>query len=651
MIRVSRAASPAGQSTRRALHYFPALLLFTLVCSGGTRADVPAGYGALGYDPPEPGTYELPILSEAADGEVLDETGGEARLHQIIGDGMTLLSFIYSTCSDTAGCPLATAVFFRIRQRLEREPEIASRLRLITLSFDPNHDTPEVMRLYGEGLRGPNIDWRFLTTASERQLSPILSAYNQSVLRDYDDQGTPVGTYSHLLRVYLIDPSKRIRNIYSVSFLHPDLLLNDVRTLLLEQPAAESARTDAADLRPSSPPRADDGANDYRSEHYETRSHSLQAREGRAADLVAMVRSPPLGLPHVPLPSDNPVTAAKVALGRKLFYDRRLSLNSTFSCAMCHIPEQGFTNNEMATAVGFEGRTVRRNSPTIYNAAYLSRLFHDGREYSLEHQVWGPLLAPNEMANPSVGVVIQKLRELPDYQGLFEAAFDGRGPGMETVGMALASYQRTLLAANSPFDRWYFGGEQDVIGEAERRGFGLFTGKAGCVSCHVVGQASALFTDNDLHNTGVGYRESMLREPPTREVSVAPGIVLKVPGSVISSVSEPPPNDLGLYEITQNPDDRWKYRTPTLRNVALTAPYMHNGSLRSLRDVVEFYNDGGVPNEVLDRRVRPLNLTPREIDDLVVFLESLTGATVDTLVSDAFAAPVGDPSRAESAMR
>jgi len=337
------------------------------------------------------------------------------------------------------------------------------------------------------------------------------------------------------------------------------------------------------------------------------------------------------------------VTEAKIALGRKLFYDRRLSLNNTFSCAMCHIPEQGFTSNEMATAVGFEGRSVRRNAPTIYNAAYLTRLFHDGREYNLEQQVWGPLLATNEMANPAVGTLIEKIRGLPDYRGRFEAAFDGRGPTMETVGMALASYQRTLVSGTSPFDRWHYGGDQQALEEPARRGFDLFTGKAGCAACHLVGENVALFTDNRLHNTGVGFRESMQPEPRTRRVAVAPGIVLDVPSSVIGSVSQPLASDLGLYEVTQDPADRWKYRTPSLRNVALSAPYMHNGSLATLRDVVELYNAGGVPNEVLDPLIRPLGLSQTEIDDLVAFLESLTGDNVDALVSDAFAAPVGDP--------
>lgn len=161
---------------------------------------------------------------------------------------------------------------------------------------------------------------------------------------------------------------------------------------------------------------AGDNKQHYAQQNYQTQSMALSHRQGKATNLLTTIQRPMLGLPKVPVPSNNPITAAKVALGRKLFYDRRLSLNDTFSCAMCHIPEQGFSSNEMQTAVGIEGRTVPRNSPTIYNVAYATTLFHDGRESSLEQQVWGPLLAANEMANPSIGFVVDKIKALPDYQ-------------------------------------------------------------------------------------------------------------------------------------------------------------------------------------------------------------------------------------------
>ena len=364
---------------------------------------------------------------------------------------------------------------------------------------------------------------------------------------------------------------------------------------------------------------------------------SILSRQGKAADLLQFVRTPPLGLPPLPSPDHNPITDRKVALGRKLFYDRRLSHNNTISCAMCHVPEQGFTVNEMATAVGIEGRSVRRNAPTLYNVAYATRIFHDGRESTLEQQVWGPLLAVNEMGNPSVGYVIERLRSLPDYRGLFEDAFDGSGPGMETLGMAIAAYQRTLVSANSDFDRFRFDSDGNALTPAARRGFELFTARAGCSVCHTIEARHALFTDNGLHNTGIGYQASF-SQPVAKQIPVAPGQSIRVKLA--------PPrqgNDLGRYEVTRDPADRWKYKTPSLRNVALTAPYMHDGSISGLREVVEFYNGGGVANENLDPLIKPLGLTTGEIDDLVAFLRSLTGDNIDVIVADAFAAPVGDP--------
>ena len=385
-----------------------------------------------------------------------------------------------------------------------------------------------------------------------------------------------------------------------------------------------------------------DNRTGYEALDYKSLSISLLQRKGEEADLLVVLKSPPLGLPPIPVPRDNPMTHAKVQLGRKLFFDRRLSLNATMSCGMCHIPEQGFTNNELATAVGIEGRTVRRNAPTIYNVAYFSNIFHDGRETRLEYQIWQPVLASNEMANPSIGYVIAKIRSLPDYAGLFEAAFGGKGPGIETIGMAIASYERTLVSGNSSFDRWYFGQDRTALSEATRQGLRLFRGKAGCAACHTIEKDYALFTDDAFHNTGLGWQASVGGDSSEVQVQIAPGIKVPVPQSVINSVGERPPSDLGRYEVTQDPADRWRYKTPSLRNVALTAPYMHNGAFGTLREVVEFYNRGGIPNPLLDPLIRPLGLTNEEMDHLVAFLESLTGDNVQVLVRDAFAAPIGD---------
>jgi cytochrome c peroxidase len=598
------------------------------------------GHGELAFVLPTPGSYALPPLGDAADGAVLSADGDTSTLHEQFGDGLVLLSFIYASCNDVNGCPLATAVLHRVAKRTSEDPVLAGRLRLVSLSFDPARDTPEVMRRYGAQFARGGVDWTFLTTNSPAQLSPILDAYGQGLVTA-SALGGSAGDIAHVLRVFLIDSSQKIRNVYTVSFLHADTLVSDALTLLLEsEPGAVSGGS--AGGVPEAALRAGDDREGYEDRDYASRSLSLAARRGVPTDLAGRVASPPLGLPPVSEPEDNPVTAEKVELGRKLFYDLRLSLNDTVSCAMCHIPEQGFTSNELSTAVGIEGRTVRRNSPTIYNVAYLDRLFHDGRETRLEHQVWGPLLARNEMANPSIGAVLEKVRGLDDYDARFEAAFPGRGLAMETLGRALASYQRTLVSGDSPFDRWHYGGDETALGADARRGFEIFVGKGSCSGCHTLGAEYALFTDNGFHNTGIGFARAMLPEPAKTEVQVGPGLTLSVDTSLLAPISETPPSDLGRYEVTEDPADRWRYRTPTLRNVALSAPYMHDGSLRTLRDVVVFYAKGGAPNPVLDPRIRPLDLSESEIDDLVAFLEALTGSDVDTLVADAFAAPVGD---------
>ena len=347
-----------------------------------------------------------------------------------------------------------------------------------------------------------------------------------------------------------------------------------------------------------------------------------------------------LGLPPLIVPADTPLTPATIALGRKLFFDRRLSPNATMSCAMCHLPEQGFTSNELRTSVGIEGRTVRRNAPTLLNVAYQQRLFHDGREVSLEDQIWGPLLAVNEMGNPSIGYVLERLRALPDYTGLFERAFAGRGVSAPLVGRALAAYERTLIAGDSRFDRWRYGGDAAALSPVEQRGFALFVGRARCVACHAVGEREALFTDHGFHNTGIGWRQSHGAPARTR-IELAPGVYGELDRRTVETLSEPPAKDAGRYEITRDPRDRWAYRTPTLRNVALTAPYMHDGSLPTLEAVIEFYDEGGVDNPEKSPLIGRLGLDAEERAALGAFLRALTGSSVRALVEEARQAPAG----------
>jgi cytochrome c peroxidase len=356
------------------------------------------------------------------------------------------------------------------------------------------------------------------------------------------------------------------------------------------------------------------------------------------------IKSPPLGLPEVPVPASNPPTTEKIRLGRKLFLDRRLSRNGTLSCAMCHVPEQGFTSNESRTAVGFEGRSLRRGAPTLLNVAYTAPYFHDGREPDLEMQPFDVFLNPDEMAAVSLGALVQRVRSLPDYTPLFERACGGPAT-VERIGQALATYLRTLVSGASPFDRWRFGGDAGAVGEPERRGFELFTGGARCSRCHTVEDRHALFTDHRFHDTGIAWFNTTQRRAGDGPVSVqlAPGVETTLPRSVVDSVGDPPASDLGRYEVTGDPSDRWRFKTPALRNVSLTAPYMHDGSLSSLRAVVMFYNGGAHPHDGLDPILGPLGLSDSQVDDLVAFLESLTGRGVDELVRDARSEEIGNP--------
>jgi cytochrome c peroxidase len=630
----------AGDENNRLANVLCAGLFLLLLGSPGESASgqeetssaqvLAPGWTELEFEPPEAGSYQLPPMGVAGDGQVLDSDGNAIRLHSLMGDKVVVLSFIYSSCSDANGCPLATHVLERLQDQLLQDPSAGNGIRFISLSFDPVQDTPDVMMRYGRPYISGDFDWRFLTTSGQEALQPILESYGQSVVRDPDSEEGEAGNISHILRVFLVDRNLRIRNIFSASYLHADSMLNDIRTLQME-PVEAYVLQGPGDVKEGY-----DGAD------YKTKAQSLEHRRGTAADLWAFVDKPPLGLPPIPNPQENPISPEKIELGRLLFFDRRLSHNNTFSCAMCHVPEQGFSSNELATAVGIEGRTVRRNSPTIYNVAYLDRLFHDGRERTLEQQIWGPLLARNEMGNPSVGQVVDQVRAIPEYRTRFDSAFDGRGISMETVGMALASYERVLVSANSDFDRWYYGGDKAALSADQQAGFRLFTGKANCSSCHHITSESALFTDMLMHNTGIGYQRSMSGTPAETRIQIAPGEHITVRADVMADASEPPPNDLGLYEVTENPDDRWKYRTPTLRNIALTAPYMHNGSISSLEEVITFYNDGGFKNKLLDPLIRPLDLNDEESAQLLAFLNALTGDNVDALVADAFAVPVGN---------
>jgi len=338
------------------------------------------------------------------------------------------------------------------------------------------------------------------------------------------------------------------------------------------------------------------------------------------------------GLPPLMLPEEIRLDPARVELGRKLFFDRRLSFNGTMSCAMCHVPEEGFTSQASRLSVGIEGRNLLRNAPTVLNVAWQTLLFHDGRENSLVTQAWMPILHPDEMANPSVGMVLERIRTLEDYHGRFEPVFGGTGATMDTVGAALAAYEATLVAGNSRVDRWLYGNEASALTAFEQRGYRLFVGAARCSGCHTVGERDALYADGRFHVTGAG---AAAQRPASYVVPLAPGVQTVVTTGDMASYSLPEVTDVGRFAITLLEADRYAFRTPSLRNVSRTAPYMHDGSLATLEAVIDFYDAGGGEVEGKSPLLTPLGLAVEDKQALIAFLRALDGAALDHLTATA----------------
>jgi cytochrome c peroxidase len=330
-----------------------------------------------------------------------------------------------------------------------------------------------------------------------------------------------------------------------------------------------------------------------------------------------------LGLP--PLGPASAAPPALAALGRALFFERRLAVNGTLSCAMCHLPEQGFTAHELRTSVGMEGVSLRRNAPTLLNVAFVPALFHDGRAPTLERQALQPLVHPDEMANPNLPSVVRRLAGWPEYRPLFARAFGDARPSATRIARALAAYERTLLAGDSRFDRWRYGGQADALTAQQRQGFALFQ-SLGCVACHPVGERHALFTDQAFRNVGTQARSEAARRRDVR-VELIPGQTTTMSPAELARVGVADAPDRGRQEVTQRAEDARAYRTPSLRNVALTPPYMHDGSLATLDEVLDHYAAGGWPDDPLqDPRIRPFTLDRAGRDALIAFLHSLTAS-------------------------
>ena len=337
-----------------------------------------------------------------------------------------------------------------------------------------------------------------------------------------------------------------------------------------------------------------------------------------------------LGLPPLPVPADNPMSAEKVALGEKLFNDKRFSSTGQVACATCHAAATGFTDSPRSVSVGIEGKTGTRNAPTVLNAAYSTSMFWDGRSPSLEDQALHPFLNPVEMALPSHDPILKVVRGDGDYKKQFKAVFGVSGDAitMDHVTGAIAAFERTLVTGSSPFDRWFYGGEADAMTAQQIEGYKLFIGKARCESCHVIEQTSATFSDNRFHNIGVGVNRIQGDIPELAGKFLDAELTQSQVD--VAVLTDPRSSELGRFAVTTTFDGLGAFKTPTLRNVTLTAPYMHDGSIATLRKVVEHYNNGGVTNkgdpvnDFLSGGIRPLNLTEPEIDAVVAFLEALT---------------------------
>jgi cytochrome c peroxidase len=294
----------------------------------------------------------------------------------------------------------------------------------------------------------------------------------------------------------------------------------------------------------------------------------------------------PLGLTPILWPKDNPYSADKAELGRFLYYDKRLSADNSVSCASCHAPEKGFTDN-LPVSVGIKGQKGGVSAPTVINRGYGMLQFWDGRANSLEAQAVGPMANPIEMGHTHDGVV-SRLRQIAGYRELFKKAYGTEEIDLDRVAKAIATFERTVVSGNAPYDK-YRAGNKKALTASQIRGLDVYFNKAKCDACH----EGPNFTANSFHNLGVGSQKAT--------------------------------PDVGRFAVTKDPADWGAFKTPTLREIANTAPYMHDGSLATLEEVVDYYDKGGVKNKNLDERLKPLNLTAQDKKDLVEFMKSLSG--------------------------
>ncbi len=332
----------------------------------------------------------------------------------------------------------------------------------------------------------------------------------------------------------------------------------------------------------------------------------------------------PDGATRAAIPPDNPQTPEKIALGQRLFFDGRLSADGTVACSTCHDPGRAFTDGRPAS-IGIKGRVGQRNAPTILNALYNKTQFWDGRVNTLEEQAALPIVNSVEMGQPSLDAAVAQIAAVGEYTQAFVRIF-GRSPNGPDLLRAIASYERTQLSFDSPFDH-FIAGDKNAIDGAAKRGWEIFNTRGRCNKCHALTEDKrdvTNFTDNDFHNIGIGIiRHNVVALARQAEQLINSGDTAAIDRAAIQTDM----SALGRFLITRKEADSASFKTPNLRNVLVTGPYFHDGSQETLWDVMDHYNKGdGLQNPYLDQDIQPLALTEGDIDDLVAFLASLTSA-------------------------